>query len=121
MNKIHQDMRKGHKVAVFLSTTLTNELDMDKYLTNEFAKDFSFEIDFPAGPEATAESSSNIRDLIKGFSNSSLFMDKVVDFANKKGIASASGAVIFYGFEYDESLINIDRSHKLEFLGTFDY
>jgi hypothetical protein len=119
MTKTHQDMSASSKISIWLGD-ISDELELDEYLSDQFAADFGFEIYPPAGPECTAQEPADVRDLLEGFSQWRQFIDAAIVKAKAIGINQASCAVIFYNFAYDTSLIQNDIA-PIHFIGTIAY
>lgn len=112
----HQAMRAAKQVSIWIGD-FSDEMDLDDYLSEGFAEDFGFEIYPPDAPEAGAESETDIRSLLRGFSSWERFVDAAEELAHRRNIETASCAVVFYNFAYDPELIRTSDG-PLRFLGT---
>ncbi|WP_420454283.1 hypothetical protein [Rubrivirga sp.] len=109
-------MRAARRVSIWLGD-FSDEAALDDYLGDGFARDFGFEIDPPAGPEYDAGDERDVRTLLTGFSGWRGFVDAATEAARAVGVRRASAALVFYGFEYDPSLIRNERA-PLRFVGV---
>lgn len=117
--KTHQDMRAPRHISIWLGS-MTDEDQLDAYLSETFAEDFGFEIYEPDGPEATAQSETSVRELLTGFSAWRYFVDAAVAAASAAGIDKASSAIVFYNFIYDPALIKNSKAPYV-YIGAIPY
>lgn len=87
-----------NRISIWLGDIDVEE-KLEQYLSDEFASDFGFEIDEPAGPEMAAQQESDVYSLLKGFSAWKTFADSAVDLAGTQGVHKACAAIVFYNFE----------------------
>lgn len=116
MIKTHQDMRVGKHISIWIGN-ISDELELDEYLSENFAQDFGFEIHPSDGPECSATQKTDVRILIEGFSGWQTFIDPAVDLAKSAGVTSASTTIVFYNFEYDPDMIQ-NTNAPVQFIGT---
>jgi hypothetical protein len=119
MAKTHQDMRAPRQISFWLGD-ITDEIELDDYLSSKFSSDFGFEVFAPDGPEASAQEETGIRTLLTGFSQWQKFVDAAVALAAKLGVERASSAIVFYNFAYDPTLV-ANRNARFRFVGTIPY
>jgi len=119
MAKTHKEMRAAGQVSFWLGS-ISDEVELDDYLSGEFSPDFGFEIYAPDGPETSAQDATDVRTLLTGFSRWQKFIDSAVALAANLDIQRANSAIVFYNFAYDSSLIK-NKKAKFRFIGTVTY
>ena len=117
--KTHQDMRAPSHISIWLGS-IADEAALDAYMNETFAEDFGFDIYYPDGPEAAAQSKTDIRTLLTGFSRWQLFIDAAVAAAAAAGIDQACSAIVFYNFVYDPILVK-NRQAPFTYIGAVPY
>lgn len=117
----HADLREKGLIALWLGNCASED-DLYDYLDRDFASDFGFAIDEPAGPECDVkETPTPIRQLLEGFSAWRTFVDEATTGAKKAGWDSATTAVIFHALRYRPELINLKGTGPLTFIGNFRF
>ena len=117
----HADLREKGLIALWLGNC-SSEDDLFDYLDRDFASDFGFAIDEPAGPECDVkESPTPIRQLLEGFSAGRTFVDEATAGAKTAGWETATTAVVFYALRYRPELIKPKGTGQLTFIGNFSF
>jgi hypothetical protein len=119
MAKTHHDMRVGKRISIWLGD-ISDEIELDDYLSERFARDFGFEVYAADGPECSAQEETDVRSLLEGISQWRTFVDAAVGKAAAAGVERASAAIVFYNFEYDPSLVQ-NEDAPMRFIGTVPY
>lgn len=118
MPKDYREFKASGFVSVWTGS-ITDEIELDDYLRENFPSDFGMSGDIGRVAESTvSEEPQEVSRLVNGFSQWKTYEKACVETAGKKGVATASCMVVFYGVKYDEREIR-NPGAPLRFLGVF--